>query len=125
MAYRPVASETYPLALITPATSKTVSSSLGEFNLPVLRLRLHPDDAEPRALADGDRVRVFNELGEVHCVCKIDDRVRPGVVHIPKGAWNKSSRNGRVSTALTPSHVNEVAGGACFNDARVEVERVE
>jgi hypothetical protein len=26
------------------------------------------------------------------------------------------------STALCPDHVNGVAGGACFNDARVEVE---
>jgi hypothetical protein len=33
----------------------------------------------------------------------------------------KSSLNGRTSTALTPSNVNVVGGGACFNDARVEV----
>jgi hypothetical protein len=33
----------------------------------------------------------------------------------------KSSLNGRTSTALTPATVNVVGGGACFNDARVEV----
>jgi hypothetical protein len=47
--------------------------------------------------------------------------LRAGVVSLPKGAWMKSSLNGRTSTALTPSNVNVVGGGACFNDARVQV----
>ena len=92
--------------------------------MPELRATLHPRDGEPRGIKSGDRVRVFNELGEVICHASVDERVRAGVVHIPKGAWMKSSLNQRVSTALTPTHVNVVAGGACFNDARVEVERV-
>ena len=50
--------------------------------------------------------------------------MRTGVVALPKGAWRKSSRNGQTSTALCPPHVNEVGGGACFNDARVEVMKV-
>jgi anaerobic selenocysteine-containing dehydrogenase len=120
--YRPVRSETYPLALISPATSKTVSSTLGEFNLASMKLTMHPDDAAPRGIANGDDVRVFNELGEIECPALVDARVCAGVVHLPKGAWMKASLNGRVSTAVTPAHVNEVAGGACFNDARVEVE---
>ena len=123
--YRPVRSDDYPLALISPATSKTVSSTLGEFNLPQLKVTLHPSDAAARSLASGDRVRVFNDLGEVVCVAHVDERVSPGVVCIPKGAWMKSSLNGRVSTALSPAHVNEVAGGACFNDARVQVATVQ
>jgi hypothetical protein len=43
---------------------------------------------------------------------------------MPKGAWRKSSRNGQTATALAPAHVNVVGGGACYNDARVEVEYV-
>jgi len=121
-AYDPVQSDTYPLALITPATSKTVTSTLGEFNLKSLEVTLHPEDARTRSITSGDRVRVFNALGEVLCVARVDPRVAKGVAHMPKGAWMKSSLNARVSTALTPSHVNVVAGGACFNDARVEVE---
>ena len=99
-----------------------MSSTLGEFNLPELAVTIHPSDASSRGITSDDRVRVFNELGEVECIARVDERVAPGVVHMPKGAWNKSSRNGRVSTALSPAHVNEVAGGACFNDARVEVQ---
>ena len=123
--YRPVRSDDYPLALISPATSKTVSSTLGEFNLPELKVTIHPSDAASRGIVADDRVRVFNGLGEVVCVASVDERVSLGVVCIPKGAWMKSSLNGRVSTALSPAHVNEVAGGACFNDARVQVAAVE
>ncbi len=123
--YRPVRSKAYPLALISPATSKTVSSTLGEFNLASMKLTIHPDDAASRGIASGDRVRVFNDLGEVECPVLVDAHVRAGVVQLPKGAWMKSSLNGRLATALTPAHVNEVAGGACFNDARVEVESAD
>jgi anaerobic selenocysteine-containing dehydrogenase len=69
-------------------------------------------------------VRVWNDLGEVQCVARVDAHVRAGVVALPKGAWMKSSKNGRTSTALTPSTVSAVGGGACFNDARVDVARL-
>ena len=47
-------------------------------------------------------------------------RIRRGVVCLPKGAWRKASLNGQTSNALSPDTLG-TAGGACFNDARVEV----
>ena len=113
----------YPLALISPASTKMVSSTLGEFNYPALAVSVNPADAERRGIVDGETVRVFNELGEVICHARVDERVREGVVSMPKGAWRKSSMNGKTSTALCPTHLNVVGGGACFNDARVEIAR--
>ena len=110
-----------PLALITPAGSRMVNSTLGESNYPRLSVDLHPRDAEARGIHSGDQVRVFNDLGEVQCVAAINQRLRPGVAAMPKGAWRHASLNGETSTALCPDHVNVVGGGACFNDARVEV----
>jgi anaerobic selenocysteine-containing dehydrogenase len=120
-AYDEIRSEVFPLCLITPASSKLVSSTFGEFNVQQLKLGIHPEDAATRGISTGDRVRVWNDLGEVECVALVDAHVRAGVVSLPKGAWMKSSLNGRTSTALTPSNVNVVGGGACFNDARVQV----
>ncbi len=117
------AAERYPLALISPATSKLISSTLGEFNYQRLTVSLGPHDAAARKLESGDPVRVFNERAEVDCWLEVDDRLRPGVAAMPKGAWRKSSANGLTATALAPDHVNRVAGGACFNDARVEIAR--
>ena len=122
--YQPVAHEKFPLALVSSATSKMITSTLGEFNYPELRVTLNPQDAAARSIAEGDAVRVFNQLGEVVCRADLSNRLREGVVVIPKGAWRKSSRNGRTATALCPATISEVGGGACYNDARVEVEKL-
>ncbi len=114
----------HPLALISPATDKMISSTMGEFNFPELYLVIHSKDAEPRDLRKGDVARVFNDLGEVHAKVRISDKVRPGVIVMPKGAWRRSSLNGSTTTALVPDSISAVGGGACFNDVRVEVERV-
>jgi anaerobic selenocysteine-containing dehydrogenase len=119
--FEEISSVSFPLCLITPASSKLVSSTFGEFHLRELQLAIHPEDARPRGIRSGARVRVWNDLGEVECVARVDAHVREGVVVLPKGAWMKSSLNGRTSTALTPPTVSLVGGGACFNDARVEV----
>lgn len=119
--YIPIKMSQYPLTLISPATSKMITSTLGEFNYSELRCTLNPNDASSRNIRAGDAIRIFNDLGEVICNAQVSDKVRPGVVVLPKGAWMKSSKNQRTATALAPSHVNIVGGGACFNDARVEV----
>lgn len=123
--YQPVRSDAHPLALISPANNKMISSSLGEFNYPTLFVTIHPDDAAARDIVNGDAVRVFNELGEVHCHAEISAAVRSGVVSMPKGAWRKSAINHATSTTLCPQTTNVVGGGACFNDARVEIAKLK
>jgi anaerobic selenocysteine-containing dehydrogenase len=113
--------ERYPLALISPASDRTISSTLGELPRPDVKLIMHPDDAAARGLADDDLVRVFNELGEVHCILDIDKAIRPGIVSLPKGIWRRSIRNHATGTALVPDTLTDLGGGACFNDARVQV----
>ena len=115
------ATERYPLALISPASERTISSTLGELPRPDVKLLMHPDDAAARALAEGDLVRIFNDLGEVHCTLNVAAGIRPGTVSLPKGLWRRSTRNGATATALVPDALTDLGGGACFNDARVQV----
>ena len=82
---------------------------------------MHPQDAARRGLADNDLVRIFNDQGEVHCAVNVLPTIRPGTVSLPKGLWRRSTRNGVTGTALVPDTLTDIAGGACFNDARVEV----
>ncbi len=114
----------YPLALISPSSSRTISSTMGEYNLPVARVEMNPGDAAIRGLREGDRVRVFNELGAVHCFLKLDPRLRPGVASLAKGIWRRATLNGAAGTAVVPDRTTAVSGGACFNDARVQIERL-
>ena len=115
------ATERFPLTLISPASDRTISSTLGELLRPDVKLSMHPDDANLRGLADGDLVRIFNELGEVHCTLHVVPTIRPATVSLPKGLWRRSTRNNYTGTALVPDTLTDIGGGACFNDARVQV----
>jgi anaerobic selenocysteine-containing dehydrogenase len=118
------ATNRFPLALVTPASSNTISSILGELARPPVTLAMHPNDAEARGLKDGDPIRIYNELGEVQCALAVVASVRPGLVSLPKGLWRKSTWNQHTGNALVPDSLTDLGGGACFNDARVEVERL-
>jgi len=113
------------LAMLSPSTNRTINSMFAEFDPPDIAISISIADAAERGIADGDRVRVYNDLGEVELAAKVDDVMRAGVVSIPKGLWRRSFANGRTANSLIPRENNDLAGGACFNDARVEVVRVE
>jgi anaerobic selenocysteine-containing dehydrogenase len=114
----------FPLALISPASEKTISSTLAEIPRPEVRLLMHPDDAVERGVADGDEIRVFNALGEVRCRAVLGTWIRRGTVSLPKGLWRKHTVNGYTATSLVPDTLTDIGGGACFNDARVQVSKV-
>ena len=39
----------------------------------------------------------------------------------PKGSWCRDFAEGLTANALVPDTLSDLAGGACFNDTRVEV----
>ncbi|HXU31436.1 MAG TPA: molybdopterin-dependent oxidoreductase [Thermoanaerobaculia bacterium] len=114
----------FPLTLVSPGTSKTISSSLGQLVKEPAAVDLHPDDAAVRGLEHGAAVRVWNELGEVHCLLRVTNEVRPGVASLAKGLWARHTANGRTANALAPDDLTDLGAGACFNDARVDVARL-
>ena len=118
------ASAEYPLALISPASERTISSTLGELSRPDVLLDMHPDDAAARGIETGDQIRVFNALGEMHIKARLTHLVRPGLVSMPKGVWRRHTLNGYTTNALTPDSLSDLGGGACFNDARVQVAKI-
>jgi anaerobic selenocysteine-containing dehydrogenase len=115
------ATDQFPLALISPASEKTISSTLGELRERAAVLHIHPQDAAARSIAQSDAVRVFNQLGELHCPANLTPDVRPGTVAFSKGVWRKNTYNGSTSNALVPDSLSDLGAGACFNDARVQV----
>jgi anaerobic selenocysteine-containing dehydrogenase len=114
----------YPLALISPASERSISSMLAELPRPEVRLLMNPQDAAARGLEDGAAVRVFNALGEVRCNLQVGSWICAGTVSLPKGLWRKHTANGYTGNVLVPDTLTDLGGGACFNDARVQVEAV-
>ena len=96
-------------------------------------IRIHPRDAEARGIADGDIVRVFNDRGATLAGAVVTDRVRPGVVVLPTGAWyDPADPPGRQSGRAWQSerahagrgHVH-AAQGTSAHSCLVEVERYD
>jgi anaerobic selenocysteine-containing dehydrogenase len=111
----------FPLVLLTPATAQTVNSMFGDTEPAAAVLKLHPLDAESRKIQSGDTVRVFNERGGISVSVEVDAAMRPGVCAMPKGLWRNSIADGLTANVFAPDDLSDLAGGACFNDARVEV----
>ena len=113
-----------PLILLSPASGKTINSTLGELRPRSAALQIHPRDAAARDLENGDVARVFNALGEIQCPVALNADMKPGTVGLPKGLWRRSTLNGSTANALVSDAPTDIGGGACFNDARVDVTRV-
>jgi anaerobic selenocysteine-containing dehydrogenase len=123
--YRPdPRTDEYPLALISPALATQISSMFGQLRKAPAQLELSPGDAAARGLRSGDRVRVWNALGEVECLVKVTAEVRDGVCVLAKGLWRRHTANGYTANALIPPAVADLAGQATYNDARVQVAKL-
>ena len=91
-------SKKYPLQLLTTHLKRRAHSQFE--TLPWLRelqpqtLMISTRDAVARGISDGDRVRVFNDRGEVIIPAKVTERIMPGVVDLPQGAWFSPDEKG-------------------------------
>ena len=121
----------YPLQLISTHFKRRTH---GQFErVPWLRelepqaMLINRADAEARSIKDGDRVRVFNNRGEIVIVAKVMERIMPGVVDIPQGAWYEPDKRG-VDRGGNPNVLtrDEASPGGAFpyNTCLVEVEKV-
>ena len=121
-AYKPLASD-FPLFLISPSSDKRINATFGGLSMSdgLQPLEMHPDDAASRNLDNGMTVRTWNDLGEVHLALVITDAVPAGTLYSPKGAWFRTSETGQTVSALISGAKADIAEGACYNDARVEV----
>jgi anaerobic selenocysteine-containing dehydrogenase len=114
----------HPLALISPATARRLNSTLGQLEKGQVAVEIHPQDAEARGIVGGDAVRVWNDLGEVRVAARLNPDLRPGVVYLPKGLWSHNTLSGTTANALAPDTLTDLGKGACFNDARVEIDKI-
>lgn len=115
----------YPLQLLTPNTKNGIHSQF--LRLAVIRaldpgpgLSMGPEDAAARHLKPGDRVRIFNDRGELFLPLRVDFGLRPGVVSAFNG-WG--AEDGGSVNLLSLGRETDMGFGAAFHDNLVEVER--
>lgn len=92
-------------------------------------LWINPQEAEPRDIADGAVVTVYNERGAVLAGAWVTERIRLGAVYIDHGArWDPLEPGvldrGRAINTITPHNLtSKNATGMVCSGFLVEVER--
>ena len=124
----PALAKRYPLAFISPPARNFLNSSFA--NLPAFvseegapKLDLHPTDAGPRGITDGDRVRIYNDRGSFTATARVGAKARPGVAVAPSVWWQKLSPDGCNANAVTSQALTDLGRGGTFYDCLVEVAR--
>ncbi|EFC9841630.1 DMSO/selenate family reductase complex A subunit, partial [Escherichia coli] len=88
---------------------------------------INPIDASARQLSSGDLVHVFNDRGVVEIPCKVTQRILPGVVAMPQGAWTRLDSNGvdvgGCINTLTTHLTSPLAKGNPQHTNLVEIKR--
>jgi anaerobic selenocysteine-containing dehydrogenase len=84
-------------------------------------LQVHPEDARARRIADGARVRVYNDRGWIELEATLDHGIKRGCVSVTNGWW--ISEGGTVNF-LSAARETDMGYGAAFHENRVEVETV-
>jgi anaerobic selenocysteine-containing dehydrogenase len=109
--------------LVSPASERRINSTFGGLHghADDLVCEMSPADAELMSLSTGRQVKLFNDQGEVELPLVITDRVRPGTVYVPKGAWLRNSPTGQTINALIPGHKSDLHDGACYYDCSVDI----
>lgn len=126
--------EKYPLQLSGFHYKARTHSTYG--NVDVLQaanpqeMWINPLDAASRQIKDGDKIRIFNDRGEVRVDAKVTPRIMPGVVGLGEGAWHDADMFGdKIDHAgcinvLTTQRPSPLAKGNPQHSNLVQVERL-
>ncbi|HEY80680.1 MAG TPA: molybdopterin oxidoreductase family protein [Caldilineae bacterium] len=115
------------LVLISPPAHNFLNTTFA--NLERFRQRegeplvwVHPHDAVPRGIGDGDGVILENNHGRVQLTARVTTDVMPGALLAPTIWWAKLSPDGRNVNWLVPQDETDMGGSPTFYDIRVTIQ---
>ncbi|MCU0378013.1 MAG: hypothetical protein MUC78_07095 [Bacteroidales bacterium] len=114
-----------PFRLMTPNIASRIHSQFG--NLEVIKGVIEPpawemsqSDAHRLGIRSGDRIRVYNNNGEVTGRVRVSTRIKKGSIVFPNGIW--LDEGGGVNDLITAAET-DMGHGAAFHNSRVGVEK--
>lgn len=135
----PVEDQKFPLSIVTPHSKWRVHSTHSN-NRVLLNLNrgpvveINPRDAMARGIADGDEVEIFNNNGAYRLWALVTETIKPGVLCVDHGWWDRYLGGGKYHSVHThqkvkPTHENYYlpavyAPGQHWKDTRVDVRKV-
>jgi len=118
------------LRILSPASLWLMNSSYGndkniQRRLGEPKITLHPDDARDRKVADGDRIILANEGGELTLTVAISEITQPGVGIVHKGRWPNASIGDANINLLVRGRKSDIAESTTVHGTEVELKTVE
>jgi len=122
--------QNYPLQLLTTHHLSAAHSTLEKIpwleEAAPMRARISTYDAEKRGISDGDEMLIFNDRGRIVVRAEVTERIMPGVVDVPQGAWFDIDADGLdrggCANVLTPSR-HSPGGAWSANTVLVEARK--
>ncbi len=108
------ASEKYPLQVIGHHFKGRTHSTYGNVDW---LIEAHPQtvwinnlDARDRGISNGDQVFVYNDRGTIKLPARVTQRIMPGVISVPQGAWFKPTSSVAPPAAANQDHLVDTNG---------------
>ena len=115
----------YPLSLITSHAHNKMNSQFSDIS--ILKeepfIWINPHDAKTRGINDGEKVKVYNERGDLVLKAILTEKVSPGIVHTYFGWWNGVHHANL--NKLTGEYISDIGYGTAFHNCLVEIQKVK
>jgi len=116
----------YPFNLMSPNTKNRIHSQFGNLKSiktidPEPYATINLGDAQSKGIQENDRIRVYNDRGELTIKVKTDASLRPGNIVIVNGYWHQE---GACPNMLSKGRETDMGHGTAFHDNRVDYEKV-
>jgi molybdopterin guanine dinucleotide-containing S/N-oxide reductase-like protein len=97
--------------------------------------RIHLKDAKIRGINNGDLVRLHNDRGQVLCIAKITERIKPGIIHsyvssakydpLEPGKASSLDRGGNICLLVPGRMLSKNVPGMAPNSCLIEISKWE
>jgi anaerobic selenocysteine-containing dehydrogenase len=116
----------YPLVILTPNEGSRIHSQFGNLNIikeiaPEPAVLMSACDALKRGISSGNKIRIFNDYGDILSTARISGRIPSGTAVLPNGIWLSE---GGGANFLIAGRETDIGYGAAFHDNMVEIENV-
>ena len=117
---------TYPYMLLSPNTKNRIHSQFGNLKIikqfvPEPTIIISSKDAVEKGIKPSDRIRVFNDEGELFGKAEINFSLLKGCVVYYNGWW---LQEGGTPNLLSKGLETDMGHGTAFHDTRVNIEKL-
>ena len=123
----PELAKQFPLNMVSPKSHAFLNSCYANMESKIKVqgeqfVLVNKKDANARNIADGTKVKVFNDRGLFEAVAKITDDVNPGIVVSTLGYWRQLNK-GTVNS-ISSANLADMGNAPTFSDNLIQIEKI-